>query len=255
MPILQVKDLDKNFGGIKAVNNLTFHVSQGEILGLIGPNGAGKTTVFNVISGTFPPTSGSITYQGKEISGLKPHKIAQMRIVRTFQQTSLFNKMTVRENMIVAGHFQSGVGVLESIFNFKRLQLKTAKQMEENNKILNRLGLNEFQDVLPSNLPYGYQKSLGIALALASNPSLLLLDEPVAGMNPEETIQMMKILQDIRNEGITILLVEHDMKMVMGICDRLVVISFGSKLTEGKPEEVRNDPVVIKAYLGSKKID
>lgn len=255
MPVLQVKNLTKNFGGVQAVSDLTFDVNEGEILGLIGPNGAGKTTVFNLISGTFPADKGEIIFSGDHINGLKPHQVAQKRLVRTFQQTSLFKAMTVRENMIVAGHYRSRVSAFDAIFNFKKLKSKTLSQEEENNKILNRLGLIDFLEELPANLPYGHQKALGIALALASKPTLLLLDEPVAGMNPEETIRMMKILQDLRNEGITLLLVEHDMKMVMGICDRLVVISFGSKLTEGKPEEVKNDPVVIKAYLGSKKID
>jgi len=255
MALLEVSSLTKYFGGLKAVKELTFQVQQGEILGLIGPNGAGKTTVFNLISGTYPASSGTITFKGNDISGLSANKVANMRIVRTFQQTSLFQGMTMLQNMVVAGFFRSGVGIWETILHSRRLKSKTEKQMEENIRILRRFGLYDFQHEMPGNLPYGHQKTLGVAIALASQPELLLLDEPVAGMNPEETAQMMNLVQEIRNEGVTVLLVEHDMKMVMGICDRIVVISFGSKITEGKPEEVKNNQEVIKAYLGSKKID
>jgi branched-chain amino acid transport system ATP-binding protein len=255
MTFLEVRNLSKHFGGVKAVNGLSFDVHNGEILGLIGPNGAGKTTVFNMISGAFAPTSGEIIYKGRQIAGLKPHKIANMRVVRTFQQTSLFPGLTVLEHMTVAGRFQSGASMLETVMNTRRARLKSDTQTKNNIEILRRFGLSQFKEDMPSSLPYGHQKSLGIAMALASKPSLLLLDEPVAGMNPEETTKMMQTIQDIRNKGVTVLLVEHDMKMVMGICDRLVVINFGSKLTEGNPVEVRNNPEVIKAYLGSEKID
>jgi branched-chain amino acid transport system ATP-binding protein len=255
MAFLEVRDLSKHFGGVKAVNELSFDVHNGEILGLIGPNGAGKTTVFNMISGAFAPTSGEIVYKGRQIAGLKSHKIANMRVVRTFQQTTLFPGLTVLEHMTVAGCFQSGASMLETVINTRQARLKLDAQTKENMEILRRMGLSQFQEDIPSNLPYGHQKSLGISMALASKPALLLLDEPVAGMNPEETINMMQIVQDIRSEGVTILLVEHDMKMVMGICDRLIVINFGSKLTEGKPAQIRNNPEVIKAYLGSEKID
>jgi len=253
MPLLEVLNLTKDFGGLRAVDRLFFHINEGEILGLIGPNGAGKTTVFNLISGVYAPTSGEIKYKGTVISGLKPHKIAQMDIVRTFQQTSLFQGMTVLENVALGGHFKSGIGIFETVAQSRALKTKMEKQMEQSMKILTTLGLDKFMDEMPTSLPYGHQRTLGVAVALATKPALLLLDEPVTGMNPEETAHMMKLIQRIREEGITVLLVEHDMKMVMGICDRIVAISFGKKLTEGNPEEVRNNEEVIKAYLGSKK--
>ncbi len=253
--LLEVVELTKNFGGLRAVDQLTFHINEGEILGLIGPNGAGKTTVFNLISGVYSPSSGTIKFKGQVISGSKPHNIAQMGLVRTFQQTSLFRGMTVLENMAVGGHSKSGVKILGTILNSKSLKAKVEQFRAQNLKILVMLGLDKFKDEMPPNLPYGYQRTLGVALALASNPKMLLLDEPVTGMNPEETAHMMRIVKGIRDEGVTVLLVEHDMKMVMGICERIVAISFGKKLTEGSPEEVRNDDRVIKAYLGGGSFD
>jgi branched-chain amino acid transport system ATP-binding protein len=252
MPLAEIVDLTKHFGGLRAVDGLNFQIHEGEILGLIGPNGAGKTTVFNLISGVYTPSAGNIVYKGRVISGLKPHKIAQMGIVRTFQQTALFQGMTVLENLAIGGHISARVSLFETIRSSKTLKKKMEGLMEHSVKVLTMMGLERFKDELPANLPYGYQRILGVAIALASNPTLLLLDEPVTGMNPEETGGMMKLVQSVRSSGVTILVVEHDMKMVMGICDRIVAISFGRKLAEGTPEEVRNDEGVIKAYLGGR---
>lgn len=252
MPLAEIVNLTKHFGGLRAVDGLNFQIHEGEILGLIGPNGAGKTTVFNLISGVYAPSGGNIVYKGRVISGLKPHKIVQMGIVRTFQQTALFHGMTVLENLGIGGHISARVSLSETILSSKALKKKMEGLMEHSMKVLTMMGLERFKDELPANLPYGYQRILGVAIALASNPTLLLLDEPVTGMNPEETAGMMKLVQSVRSRGVTILLVEHDMKMVMGICDRIVAISFGRKLAEGTPEEVRNNEGVIKAYLGGR---
>jgi branched-chain amino acid transport system ATP-binding protein len=252
MPLAEIVNLTKHFGGLRAVDGLNFQIHEGEILGLIGPNGAGKTTVFNLISGVYTPSGGNIVYKGRVISGLKPHKIVQMGIVRTFQQTALFHGMTVLENLGIGGHISARVSLSETIRSSKALKKKMEGLMEHSMKVLTMMGLERFRDELPANLPYGYQRILGVAIALASNPTLLLLDEPVTGMNPEETAGMMKLVQSVRSSGVTILLVEHDMKMVMGICDRIVAISFGRKLAEGTPEEVRNNEGVIKAYLGGR---
>ncbi len=252
MPLAEISDLTKHFGGLRAVDGLNFQIHEGEILGLIGPNGAGKTTVFNLISGVYTPSGGNIMYKGRVISGLKPHKIAQMGIVRTFQQTALFHGMTVLENLAIGGHTRARVSLSEIMRSSKGLKKKMEGLMENSLKVLTMMGLERFRDELPANLPYGYQRILGVAIALASNPILLLLDEPVTGMNPEETAGMMKLVKSVRSSGVTILLVEHDMKMVMGICDRIVAISFGRKLAEGTPDEVRNNEGVIKAYLGGR---
>jgi branched-chain amino acid transport system ATP-binding protein len=252
MPLAEIVNLTKHFGGLRAVDGLNFQIHEGEILGLIGPNGAGKTTVFNLISGVYAPSGGNIVYKGRVISGLKPHKIVQMGIVRTFQQTALFHGMTVLENLGIGGHISARVSLSETILSSNALKKKMEGLMEHSMKVLTMMGLERFKDELPANLPYGYQRILGVAIALASNPTLLLLDEPVTGMNPEETAGMMKLVQSVRSSGVTILLVEHDMKMVMGICDRIVAISFGRKLAEGTPEEVRNNEGVIKAYLGGR---
>jgi len=247
---MEIKHLKKHFGGIEAVNDLTFDIHEGEILGLIGPNGAGKTTVFNLISGVLRPTSGQIIFQGKAISHLKPHQITKKGIVRTFQQTATFQNMTVLENIAIGAHLKGQVGIFETIIRGKRFKKKMEKLWKHAEEILAVIGLEKCKDDVPRGLPYGYQRILGIGIALASKPKLLLLDEPATGMNASETAELLKLLLNIRDTGTTILLVEHDMKMVMGACDRIVAISFGKRLAVGTPEEVRNNEEVIKAYLG-----
>jgi len=250
MTLLEVKNITKNFGGLCAVSNLDFEIGHGEIIGLIGPNGAGKTTVFNLISGVYKPNSGIIRFQNEIITGLKPHIIAQKGMVRTFQNTSLFHGMTVLENLAVAGHYRFGENIFETIVTPWTYKRKKAALMEKAQQILGFMGIDNKQNELPANLAYGHQRILGICIALATEPRMLLLDEPAAGMNPSETLNLMELLVKIKETGVSILLVEHDMKLVMGICERIVAVSFGKKLAEGSPEAVQKDKNVIKAYLG-----
>ena len=249
MPVLQVDQLSKNFGGLAAVRNLSFQVEAGEIRGLIGPNGAGKTTIFNLISGYYRPSAGRILYRGEDISGLKTSRIAARGVVRTFQQTTLFEPMTVFENVLVGRHLQTRAGLFEALTGADRRRGQAAAQRAI--EILEFLGLAERRDETAMSLPHGLQKTLGLAIALAAEPKLLLLDEPFAGMNPEETRGMMELVRRVRDRGVTILLVEHDMQAVMGLCDRISVVSFGEMLAEGRPAEIRADANVIEAYLGS----
>ncbi len=248
--ILEVRKLTKYFGGLAAVNGVDLDVFDSEILGLIGPNGAGKTTLFNVISGFFPPTSGKVTFNGRDITGLKAHEIARLGISRTFQATTLFMKISVLENVFTGYHLAYKTSP------WKRL-LRTPSALREEEtlrqramEILEFMGLAAVKDELAMNLPHGHQRILGVCMALATNPRLLLLDEPVTGMNPGETQTMMNLIRQIRDKGITIVLVEHDMRVVMNVCDRITALNYGRKIAEGRPEEIRENPAVIEAYLG-----
>ena len=251
MPLLEIRNVSKYFGGLEAVGNVDFDVDQGEIKGLIGPNGAGKTTLFNVISGVYHPTSGRVVFKGKDIAHLKPHAIAKMGLVRTFQATTLFNSFSVLKNVLAGYHLHSKVNFWGALFNtpatVKRERDIEKKAME----ILEFMGLSKYKDELASNLPHGYQRALGISIALAAEPELLMLDEPVTGMNPEETMEMMGVINKIRDRAITVLLIEHDMRVVMDLCERITVLNFGKKLAEGPPEKIRKNKDVIEAYLGS----
>ncbi len=250
MPLLEVKQLSKRFGGLQAISDLDMAVEEGEIRGVIGPNGAGKTTLFNVISGTQRATSGEVFLDGAKLTGLRPSKIAGKGGVRTFQRSALFNDFTVLQNVSIARHLHARESVLSAI-------LGTARRMERTNEeraveILEFIGLDEFKDELSANLSHGHQRALGVAMALATEPRILMLDEPVAGMNPAETQRMTEIIRKLRDEwNITVLLVEHDMKTVMGLCEYITVLNFGKKLTEGVPAEIIANPEVIEAYLGS----
>ena len=248
MPILEVNSVTRRFGGLTAVDQLSFAVEEGEIRGLIGPNGAGKTTTFNVISGFYAPSEGKVIYDGRDVSGMKTSAIARLGLVRTFQGTTLFHEMTCRENALIGCHLQA-----ESPFIAKVLRTdKTLQRQAEETAMecLAFFGLDHLADELAMNLPHGLQRALGMAVALAANPKVLLLDEPFTGMNPEETRHMMELIQKVRDKGVTLLLVEHDMQAVMGLCHRITVMNFGRLLAEGTPEEIQNNPEVVKAYLG-----
>jgi len=249
MPLLEVQNLTKRFGGLSAVDGLSFSVEEGEIRGLIGPNGAGKTTTFNVISGFYAPNAGRIVYRGRDIAGLRTSTVAELGLVRTFQATTLFNEFTVLDNVLVGRHLAARSGIFSTLLGSDRVRQQQTR--ERALRILEFFDLRERRDELASNLPHGLQRALGIAVAVAAEPKLLLLDEPFTGMNAEETRHMMQLVRRVRDEGVTILLVEHDMQAVMGLCDRITVLNFGKCLAEGAPEEIRRHPAVIEAYLGS----
>lgn len=249
MAILEVQSLSRRFGGLTAVDNLSFSVEPGTIHGLIGPNGAGKTTTFNVISGFYPPSSGKVLYKGQDVSGLKTSVIAGLGLVRTFQATVLFHEFTVLDNVLIGCHRHAGANFFNSLLGTNRK--REAECLERAREVLDFFGLSDREQELTSNLPHGLQRALGIAVALAAEPEILLLDEPFTGMNPEETRQMMDLLRRLQARGVTLLLVEHDMQAVMGLCSKITVLSFGSLLAEGTPEEIRSNPKVIEAYLGS----
>jgi branched-chain amino acid transport system ATP-binding protein len=250
MALLEVRNLTKRFGGLSALDGLTFDVHEGEILGLIGPNGAGKTTVFNMITGTLRQTRGEIRFMGRKITGLKPNKIAGLGAVRTFQVTTLFGDMTVIQNVILGGHQKSGIGFWGAVWNTRFTRNREINSREQAEKILEFMGLEDQEEELARNLPHGYQRRLELAIALAAQPKLLLMDEPLTGMNHEEVKDMLERIGRIRQEGRTILLVEHNMKAVTSICGRIVVLSFGKKIAEGSPQEIIQNEKVVEAYLG-----
>ncbi len=250
MAFFEVQGLSKYFGGLAAVNGLNFHLSEREILALIGPNGAGKSTVFNLITSFLRPTSGRISFQGRDITHQSTQAIAARGIVRTFQQTNLFMEMSALQNVMLAHHLLGRSGGWEIYFNTGRARGENAKFEESALKILDYFGLQGLRDELAKNLPHGHQRALGMAIALAANPKLLLLDEPFTGMNSQETETAMRMIQGLRDRGITVILVEHDMRAVMEISDRVVVINFGKKIAEGNPGEIQKNEEVINAYLG-----
>jgi branched-chain amino acid transport system ATP-binding protein len=249
-PLLRLERVTKNFGGLAAVSELDLELRGGEILGLVGPNGAGKTTVFNLISGVYRPNSGGIFLEGQDITGLKPHKIASKGVARTFQISTLFNKCTVLENVIIGHHIQMTVGLWGILWRSRSFAKEEREVDEKARELLAFLRLTRYARATAENLPLGHQHRLAIAIALSNNPTILLMDEPFAGMDPEETNDMMQVVRDVREKGISIILIEHDMKAVMGLSDRIVVINYGSKLAEGTPDEIQNNKEVIKAYLG-----
>jgi len=248
--LVETRQVTKAFGGLVAVNKVDFHADSGEIVGLIGPNGAGKTTLFNAITGVYPPTSGTIRFKDKEIAGLLPSKVTRLGISRTFQNIRLFNEMTALENVMVGQHCRTKSNVLQVMLRTRGSMREERATRSKCVSLLEYVGLTGHQDELAKNLPYGSQRRLEIARALATEPQLLFLDEPAAGMNPQETVALMGLIRQIRNEGITIIIIEHDMKVVMGISDRVVVLDHGEKISEGSPEVVRKDPRVVEAYLG-----
>jgi len=249
--ILEIKDISKHFGGLAALSGLSFEIHSGEILGLIGPNGAGKTTLFNVISGFFPPTSGKVMFEGTDITGLRPDQIAQKGVVRTFQGVNLFKHRTVLENLIIAHHLQVKANFWELLFNNARAKSDEIAARKSSLDILGYMGLMGLKDELAQNLAHGHQRALGVAIAMAARPRLLLLDEPLTGMNAEESRQFLELIRGLQGRGITLMVVEHDMKAIMGLSHRIVVLNYGRKIAEGVPQEIRKNQEVIEAYLGS----
>lgn len=253
MPLLEVRNLTKHFGGLAAVSALDMDVKEGEILGLIGPNGAGKSTVLNMLGGTFQPSDGGVIYKGKDLRKLPPHKRARLGIARVFQLDVLFNSFTVLENLLAGSHLHFKKSITEIFYRHAAARNQEASQHEKAMEALRFVGLEDQADELAINLPHGKMRALGLAIALATEPYLLLLDEPLTGMNAEETSTMMDMIKALREEkGITCIVVEHNMKAVIGLCDRVVVLDYGRKITEGTPKEVVNKPEVIEAYLGAK---
>jgi branched-chain amino acid transport system ATP-binding protein len=251
MAILEVKNVTKQFGGLTALDDVSFQIDQGEIRGLIGPNGAGKSTMFKNVAGFQTPTRGSIVYQGNNIEGKKPHVIAEMGVVRTFQETTLFQELNVFDNALVGSHINARTNVFSAILRLDKQKQNAAR--DKVMEVLQFMGLDDRKGQLASELPLGLQRALGLSVALVSEPRLLLMDEPFAGMNTEETAHMMDLTRKVHESGVTIILVEHDMKAVMGLCSYLTVLNFGQILAQGTPDDVRNNEKVIEAYLSGAK--
>lgn len=250
MTLLEVKDITKIFGGLIAVNDVSFTVEQHSIVGLIGPNGAGKTTVFNCITGNYKPEQGEIIFKGTNITGLKPHKIVGLGIARTFQSIRLFTKLPALENVLAGHNCRMRAGLFACMFHTPGMRREEKKAVERCMAELEFVGLACHYSAMAGSLSYGQQRLLEIARALAADPDLLILDEPAGGMNDQETASLVDLILAIRKRGMTILLIEHDMRLVMQICEKLIVLEHGSVIAEGDPVKVKNDPAVIEAYLG-----
>ncbi|MDQ1597554.1 MAG: branched-chain amino acid transport system ATP-binding protein [Microbacteriaceae bacterium] len=253
--IMEVKNLTVKFGGLVALDDVSFNIKRGEILGLIGPNGAGKTTCFNAMTGVYKPTSGQVLLEGESLGGRQQHKITRLGLARTFQNIRLFGEMTALENVVVGLDARHGTSVLGALFRVPRHRREERTAIERGMALLEFVGIAENAAVLSRNLSYGHQRRLEIARALATDPKVLCLDEPAAGFNPAEKEELMTLIRAIRSDGYTVLLIEHDMKLVMGVTDRIVVLEFGKKLADGLPAEIRNDPRVVAAYLGEPEDD
>ena len=248
--LLEVTNLSRRFGGLLAVQDLSFSVSDGEILGLIGPNGAGKTTVVNLVSGMIMPSSGKVSFNGEDVTRASPHLRARLGLVRTFQSTTVYGNQTVRENALRGAYLHQFPGSFAAFFNTRHAKELRSKTVDRVERLLQWLGLEEFADTDASAMPYGHQKTLGIVIALAAQPRMILLDEPVAGLSAEETDHVRDTIKRVREQGITVVVIDHNMRFISGLCDRLVVTSQGRKIAQGTPKEALANPLVIEAYLG-----